>query len=163
MSVLAVPQSKSEKGYRGKHTHGIDDTYLHFLNIAYTMHIIVKAVRTMVMNICIVSNCLSSCVKISSQLVSMVRGRKVKGCMVRISGIVNALTPHFGGAVGLMNLYSSMTTELKIILSIIFVLKIQMINSISIAIMPNRAETNSIFCQKSTYFMKYLNSFCAHK
>ena len=34
-SVRAVPQSIVLNGYKGKHTLGNEDTYLHFLNIVY--------------------------------------------------------------------------------------------------------------------------------
>ena len=37
MSVLAVPRRIVLDGYKGKHTLGRDDTYLHFLNIAYNI------------------------------------------------------------------------------------------------------------------------------
>ena len=36
-SVRVVPQSIVLNGYKGKHTLGNDDTYLHFLNIVYRM------------------------------------------------------------------------------------------------------------------------------
>ena len=37
MSVCAVPQSIVLNGYKGKHTLGNDDTYLHLLNTVYNM------------------------------------------------------------------------------------------------------------------------------
>ena len=36
-SVHVVPQSIELNGYKGKHTLGSDDTYLHLLNIVYRM------------------------------------------------------------------------------------------------------------------------------
>ena len=36
-SVCAVPQSIVLNGYKGKHTLGSDDTYLHILNTVYRM------------------------------------------------------------------------------------------------------------------------------
>ena len=35
MSVRAVPLKKLLTGYIGKHTRGMEDTYLHFLQIVY--------------------------------------------------------------------------------------------------------------------------------
>ena len=37
MSVHAVPRSIVLNGYKGKHTRGNEDTYLHFLNTVYNM------------------------------------------------------------------------------------------------------------------------------
>ena len=37
MSVLVVPWSIVLNGYKGKHTRGSDDTYLHFLNMVYSI------------------------------------------------------------------------------------------------------------------------------
>ena len=36
-SVYAVPRSIVLNGYKGKHTHGNEDIYLHFLNTVYTI------------------------------------------------------------------------------------------------------------------------------
>ena len=44
-SVRVVPQSIVLNGYKGKHTLGSDDKYLHFLNIVYRMAKSVMAKR----------------------------------------------------------------------------------------------------------------------
>ena len=49
MSVLDVPHRKLLTGYMGKHTHGSEDTYLHFLKTVYRIAKSPTAIKIAVM------------------------------------------------------------------------------------------------------------------
>ena len=121
MSVHAVALRKLLIGYIGKHTCGNDDTYLHFLQIVYMIAsspTVINAAVTVVLRKTICFSCLTN---ISSQSCNNVGGQNVnsfsKTPFLSGAGSVNAFTPLFGLVVGFTNLYSSITAELKMLLS----------------------------------------------
>ena len=115
ISFRAVPQSIVLNGYKGKHTLGSDDTYLHFFKIVYAIARIAIIIRITVIQALI----LAAIFCWPSAPLSPQSGGKVGGLKLNPSGYgggnVNAVTL----VDGFTNLYSSITADPKIMLSII--------------------------------------------
>ena len=128
MSVLAVPHKKLLTGYMGKHTRGSEDTYRHFLQIVYKIAESPTAIKIAIIIVFRKTTCFSCATNISSQLGGSVGGlylNSLKLSPFLNGGKVNAFTPLFEFPAGLTNLYSSITAELRIILSKIRALNMQ--------------------------------------
>ena len=144
--ACAVPLKKLLSGYIGKHTHGIEDTYLHFLHIMFR-----TASRPMVINTPVIvllrkTMYFSCSTNISSQSGGSVGSQNVN-CFSNSpfqsgAGNVNAFTPLFELVDRLTNLYSSITAELSIMLSRMCALNMHIITSVSIASNPSIADAN---------------------
>ena len=59
ISVHDVPRRKLLPGYMGKHTHGSEDTYLHFLKIVYRIAKSPMAIKIAVMMVFRKTTCFS--------------------------------------------------------------------------------------------------------
>ena len=77
MSVLAVPRKKLLTGYMGKHTHGSEDMYRHFLKTVYRTAKSLTAIKMAVMMVFKKTTCFSYTTNISSQLGGSVGGLNV--------------------------------------------------------------------------------------
>ena len=158
MSVLAVPHEKFLTGYMGKYTHGNEDTYQHFLQIVYKIAKSPKAIKIAVIIIFRKTTCFSCATNVSSQLGGSVGGLYLNSFKLSPflnGGRVNAFTPLFEFPAGLTNLYSSITAKLRIILSKIWALNMQIVTKISMATKPKIGDTNSSIC----HVCSILNTF----
>ena len=165
MLVCAVPLKKLLIGYIGKHNHGTEETYLHFLHIVYKIARRPTVINTLVIVVFRNTMCFSCSTNISSQSGGSVGSQNVN-CFSNSpfpsgAGSVNAFTLLFELPDGLTNLYSSITAELSIMLSIMRTLNMHIITSVSIASNPSIADMNSKMHHLSAYCMNLLKSFCA--
>ena len=77
MSVLAVPRKKLLTGYMGKHTHGSEDTYRHFLKTVYRTAKSPMMIKMAIMIVFRKTTCFSCATNISSQLGGNVGGLNI--------------------------------------------------------------------------------------
>ena len=158
-SVHPVPRSIVLNGYKGKHTLGSDDTYLHFLNTVYRMAKSVIIMRNVVIQALnwVAIFCFPSA-PLSLQFCGSVVGWKLN-----LSGYAGGKVNAFTLADGFTNLYSSITAEPRIMLSTICERNIDMtINAMS-AIIPRMEDTNSNFLHPSALLKNLLNLLYAFR
>ena len=116
-SVLAIPLRKLLIEYIGKHNLSKEETYRHFLQNVHNIARSPTAINIAVIIVFRKTICFSCSRNVSSQFGGKVGGQNVNSLQFYNSERVNAFTLLFEFVVGLTNLYSSITAELKMMLS----------------------------------------------